>query len=353
MLYPHEYTALRNELNAIWGLQQITDLVPAQAEVLLNKAAASVRTAADIAASSELPQPHLPTPGPVPRPVLQPSGQEASTSNPAGDSRQQSVQDMPGDLYASSERGMVRTAGQARINSRQQKALQSGLLRLSSPQRLGKQGNAMALLDRPDTVQSTSSAPALPDSLLQRSSQDASSRSASTPPSIRESTLASKQLVSDRKDGPASAKSASISSLRRSSKTLPRLSSRQRTAEPGSESASSSSSGDTAAQAAAEGRARTDATAGKGVQRVIRGRAPRQALAAAKGERQMAGSNAGPSGRSTPDYSFLSSDQQRVSQLVLLSTHVCFLSVTDKHTNMQNCFSTKAYMPINPNSTLA
>jgi len=59
--------------------------------------------------------------------------------------------------------------------------------------------------------------------------------------------------------------------------------------------------------------------------RVIRGRAPRQALAAKKAnaERQKSGSKAGPSGRVTADYSFLSADQQQVRCAShLASSHV-------------------------------
>ncbi len=143
VLHPHEYTALRNELDSIWGLQQVTDLVPVQAETLLSQAMAGIKTAAEIAAATpDAPQPRLPHPSPVPRPMLSTSSQERSqqadsaataSATSVQSEQQQSVQSVAGDLYAHSERGMVRAAAQARINPRQQKALQSGLLRLSPP----------------------------------------------------------------------------------------------------------------------------------------------------------------------------------------------------------------------------
>ncbi|KAL0045856.1 hypothetical protein WJX82_006850 [Trebouxia sp. C0006] len=82
VLHPHEYTALRNELDSIWGLQQVTDLVPVQAETLLSQAVAGIKTAAEIAAATpDVPQPRLPHPSPVPRPMLSTSSQERAAGD--------------------------------------------------------------------------------------------------------------------------------------------------------------------------------------------------------------------------------------------------------------------------------
>ena len=308
VLHPYEYKALRNELNAMWGLQQMTDLVPAQAETLLNQAAASVRTAADIAASSDIPRPRLPTASPVPRPnLLRPSDQQASPQDTGSshDSRQQSMQNVqktPGDLYASSERGMVRTAGRPRINSRQQKALRSGLLRLSSPIRQAHYGGAAAVLEPPRTLPSSSSPPVHSAALAQSIPGDNKPQSAQ---SANSSLSSSEQQSHDHAAlsnlGPDVDSSAANRHLDTSLEASPSQS-RATSDSPDSESTSSQAGSHRAVD--------------QGFQRVIRGRTPRRALAAemaAKAERQNSGAKAGPSGRVTPDFSFLSLDQQRVS----------------------------------------
>ena len=331
VLHPYEYTALRNELNAMWGLQQITDLVPAQAETLLSQAAARVKTAAEIAASSELPQPRLPASSPVPRPSLLKSSEEPTSqgSGSADDSRQQSAQSMhsvqqtAGDLYASSERGMVRTAGRARINSRQQKALQSGLLRLTSPARHKRGNSALAVLD-PETLPASSPASSRPASSAQSNSTDNNAQPAASASALASASTSASAFRSRQRSNNQAAPSGSDSSqppVGSNFSTLPQPSS------PTSRAASHSSSPDS--HRTEETTDRPDA-AGNRPQRVIRGRAPRRALAAemaAKAERQSSGSKAGPSSRLGPDYSFLSSDQQRVSHLLL-----------DNKFNCQFCF---------------
>ena len=321
VLHPNEYTALRNELNAMWGLQQITDLVPAQAETLLSQAAASARTAADVAASSQIPQPRLPTPGPVPRPnILKTSEQQASSQGTGSshDSRQlsmQGVQSTAGDLYASSERGMVRTAGHARINRRQQKALQSGLLRLSPPERQTQYGSAAAVLEPPNTDPSSYS-PALSASSTQSSPCDSKSQS-TQPPHPQVPT--SGQQSSDAHGAPSHPNAAADSSSASGQQTASSHTSPSQAGDtphsPDSEEVTVSRVPDAHSRKdrAESGRFGTPE---RGTQRVIRGRTPRRALAAeiaAKAERQKSGVEAGPSGRVTPDFSSLSSEQQRVS----------------------------------------
>lgn len=306
----------------MWGLQQITDLIPAQAETLLSQAAASVKTAADIAASSEVPQPRLPAPSPVPRPNLLKSNEEATSqgSASADDSGQQSAQSMQsvhqtaGDLYASSERGMVRTAGRARINSRQQKALQSGLLRLTSPTRQ-KRGNA-AVLEPPETLPTRSSAPSLSASSTDNNAQSSASASASA----SASDFRSRQKPDDQAASSASESGSNQSPASVNLNNLPQPPSLS------SKAASHSSSAGIERAGVAEETTGKLGTAGKGPQRVIRGRAPRRALAAemaAKAERQSSGGKAGPSTRLCPDYSFLSSDQQRVSRFLVIDAFSC------------------------------
>ena len=304
----------------MWGLQQITDLVPAQAETLLSQAAASARSAADAAASSQFPQPRLPTPSPMPRPnVLRPTEQRRGPQgvDSSHDSRQQSmqsVQNTAGDLYASSERGMVRTAGHARINRRQQTALRSGLLRLSPPVRQTQYGSAAAVLEPPKTDPSSSSSPPYPSaSSAQSSPRDHQAESPPQPATSQVST--SRQQLSHASLAHTDTDSESISSSR------PQTSSSQGGAashRPHSQDPGSGATGPHGSQGRAVGSAE-GADAGRpndpdqGRQGVIRGRAPRRALAAAKAERQNSGGKAGPSGRVTPDLSSLSSDQQRVS----------------------------------------
>lgn len=318
VLHPHEYTALRNELDSIWGLQQVTDLVPVQAEALLSQAMAGIKTAAEIAAATpDVPPPRLPPPSPVPRPMLSTSSEERS-QQAAPDSiatapttsvqseQQQSVQSVAGDLYAHSERGMVRAAAQARINARQQKALQSGLLRLSpSVQQRKSNGrrSAAAVLEPPEVATS---------SFGPSQSSRSASPSASVPPSLLKShddtilplsrsSNANSQSLDQSQSSTSSAGPASHAPEADSTESRAR-------AVPGSAERplhcwnASSSPG----------------AASDGPVRVIRGRAPRQALAAKKAnaERQKSGSKAGPSGRVTADYSFLSADQQQVRQLV-------------------------------------
>ncbi|DBA73503.1 TPA: hypothetical protein ACH3X1_011529 [Trebouxia sp. C0004] len=311
VLHPHEYTALRNELDSIWGLQQVTDLVPVQAETLLSQAMAGIKTAAEIAAATpDAPQPRLPPPSPVPRPALSPPFEERSqqaaldsaATAPATsvqDEQQQSVQSVAGDLYAHSERGMVRAAAQARINPRQQKALQSGLLRLSpSVQRKSSARRSTAAVLEPPEVATSSFGP--------------SQSSASAPPSasVPPSRLKSHDDI--------------ITPLSRSSdansQSLDQSQSSTSSAGPASHSpkADSTQSSARAIPGTAEPALGSSSAASDGPVRVIRGRAPRQALAAKKAnaERQKSGSKAGPSGRVTADYSFLSADQQQVRQLV-------------------------------------
>lgn len=306
VLHPHEYTVLRNELNAMWGLQHVTDLIPAQAETLLSQAAASVRTAADIAASSDLPHPQLPTPGPVPRPNLLGSpDQEANSQGPSRDSMQQSMQSVQttaGDLYASVERGMVRTPGHARISSRHQKALRSGLLRLSPRVRQTPYGSAAAVLEPPRTLPPppappTSSATSLRSRTPDNRSQAAQSATAQIPKSDDLSL----------EDSNSAKARPSASALRGAALHSPE------SASVDSQAGGNSPADAAAARGAGWGKPEPPA---QGFQKVIRGRLPRRALAAemaAKAERQGSGVKAGPSGRVTPDFSSLSSDQQRVS----------------------------------------
>ena len=313
----------------MWGLQQITDLVPAQAEALLSQAAASARTAAGIAASSQIPQPRLPAPGPVPRPnVVRASEQQASSqgTESSHDNRQhsmQSVQNTAGDLYASSERGMVRTAGHARINRRQQKALQSGLLQLSPLERQTQYGSAAAVLEPHSTLPSSSEAPALSGSSTQSSPCD--SRSQSTQPPNPQAPTSGQQPPDAHAAVPYS--NGDVHSTRASGQQTPssQTSSSQAGAAPNSPDVKEvivsgvpdSRSGKDKAAASARGEESGRlGTPDQGRQRVIRGRTPRRALAAemaAKAERQNSGVQAGSSGRVTPDFSSLSSEQQRVS----------------------------------------
>ena len=318
----------------MWGLQQITDLVPAQAETLLSQAAASARTAAGIAASSQIPQPRLPTPSPVPRPsILNASGQQVGSqgTEPSPDSRQQSmqsVQNTVGDLYASSERGMVRTAGHARINRRQQKALRSGLLRLSPPEGQRQHGSATAVLEPPNTVPTSPSSPALSASSTQSQSHDSKSQSTRT---LDTQVPASPQQLSD---AHASLSESFANADSRSASRKPRGSSHTSSSQTGAAPNSPDledvtrsgvldphSGKDSAVAAARRAEPGRLGTLDQCTQRIIRGRTPRRALAAemaAKAERQKSGIEAGPSGRVTPDFSFLSSDQQRVSH-----SHFC------------------------------
>ena len=315
VLHPQEYTALRSELDSIWGLQQVTDLVPFQADTLMSQAMASIKTATDIAtASSAAPEPHLPAPGPVPRPTLSPPSDQQShdtkgvssvhtTSNQT--EAQQSVQSVAGDLYAHSEHGMVRAAAQARINSRQQKALQSGLLRLSAPAQQKKsegQRSAAAVLDPPKT--------AAPPSASATDYPSASSQSRSPVSSTQPQPMLRSQ------DDHIGATSANCSSTTSSSLDNPDEGGPQLSrAVTGSPRAVSSSAQGNTGNAGAD--VHSPGPAANGLARVIRGRAPRQALAAqqaAKSERQKSGSTAGPSGRTAPDYSFLTPDQQKVPQ---------------------------------------
>ncbi len=307
VLHPHEYTALRNELDSIWGLQQVTDLVPVQAEAQLSQAMAGIKTAAEIAAATpDTPQPRLPSPSPVPRPMLSNSSQERSqqadsaATAPATSvqsEQQQSVQSVAGDLYAHSERGMVRAAAQARINPRQQKALQSGLLRLSPSvqQRKSNGRRSTAAVLEPPEVASSSFGP----SQSAPSASPSASSSASVPPSLLRSHDDSILPLSKSSDANSHQSESSTSSPRPASHS-PKADSTQSSARaiPGNAQPASSS----------------PRAAGDGPVRVIRGRAPRQALAAKKAnaERQKSGSKAGPSGRATADYSFLSADQQQV-----------------------------------------
>lgn len=327
VLHPHEYTALRNELNAMWGLHQITDLVPAQAEALLSQAAASASTAAGITASSQIPQPRLPTPSPVPRPHIHKSSEQQPGSQGMGSSHSkqqsmQSVQKTAGDLYASSERGMVRTAGHARINRRQQTALRSGLLRLSPPEGQTQHSSAAAVLEPPNTDPSSSS-PAVSTSLNHRSLCNSERQSTQLPNSqVPTSTQQSSDAHAALLDSDANVDSSSASRQQRASL---HTSSSQAGAAPNSldlnevtlsgdvEAHSSKDRAVAAASGADSGRLRTP---DQRPPRVIRGRTPRRALAAelaAKAERQDSGVEAGPSGRVMPDFFALSSDQQRVS----------------------------------------
>ena len=308
VLHPHEYTALRNELDSIWGLQQVTDLVPVQAETLLSQAMAGIKTAAEIAAATpDAPQPRLPPPSPVPRPVLSTSSEERS-QQAAPDSaatapatsvqseQQQSMQSVAGDLYAHSARGMVRAAAQARINPRQQKALQSGLLRLSPSvqQRKSSGRRSAAAVLEPLEVATSSFGPS--------QASASASPSASVPPSLLKShddiilplsrsSDANSQSLDQSQSSTSSAGPASLSPEADSTQSSARAV--RGNAEPASSSPSAASDRPV---------------------RVIRGRAPRQALAAKKAnaERQKSGNKAGPSGRVTADYSFLSADQQQV-----------------------------------------
>ncbi len=306
VLHPHEYTALRNELDSIWGLQQVTDLVPVQAETLLSQAMAGIKNAAEVAAATpDAPQPRLPPPSPVPRPVLStPSKERSQQADSAATApatlvqsdQQQNVQSVAGDLYAHSERGMVRAAAQARINPRQQKALQSGLLRLSpsTQQRKSSGWRSTAAVLEPPEVASPSSGPS--------QFSPSASPSASGPPSllkshddiilpVSRSSNANNQSLYQSQSSTSSARPASLS--------------------PEADSTQSSAR---AVLGNAEPASGSPRAAGDGPVRVIRGRAPRQALAAKKAnaERQKSGSKAGPSGRATADYSFLSADQQQV-----------------------------------------
>lgn len=305
----------------MWGLQQITDLVPAQAETLLSHAAASARSAADVAASSQFPQPRLPTPSPVPRPnVLRPSEQQHGSqgTDSSLDSRQhsmQSVQNTAGDLYASSERGMVRTAGHARINRRQQTALRSGLLRLSPPVQQTQYGSAAAVLEPPKTDPSSSSPPSPSASSAQSSPHDHQPESAPQPATSQVSSSRQQSSEAHASLVHTDTGSDSISASR------PQTSASHGGAASNRPQAQVTGSGATV-PGSSKGRALGDAEGAEsgspkdpdqGRQGVIRGRAPRRALAAAKAEKQNSGAKAGPSGRVTPDLSSLSSDQQRVS----------------------------------------
>jgi len=331
VLHPHEYTALRNELDSIWGLKQVTDLVPVQAETLLSQAMAGIKTAAEIAAATpDAPQPCLSPPSPVPRPALStPSeerSQQAAPDSPATapatsvqSEQQQSVQSVAGDLYAHSERGMVRAAAQARINPRQQKALQSGLLRLSPPvqQRKSSGRRSTAAVLEPPEVATSSFGPS--------QSSASASPSASVPPALLKShdditlpLLRSNDANSQNLDHSQSSSSSAGPAFH-------------------SPEADSTQSSARAIASNAETASGSPSAASDGPVRVIRGRAPRQAVAAKKAnaERQKSGSKAGPSGRVTADYSFLSADQQQVrcaSDLVacLLRCSHCLLIVAHR-----------------------
>lgn len=338
MLHPYEYTALRNELDSIWGLQQVTDLVPLQAETLLGQARAGIKTAADIAASSaEAPQLHLPTPGPVPRPTLSTSphqqpqkpdmeGVLAAPAVPVD--TQQSV---VGDLYAHSEHGMVRTARQARINSRQQRALQSGLLQLSAP----RHRSTAAVLEPPETA-----APPSSSSVTHRSSSSAQTAASEGPSHVSASRSDSQSQSLLRPHGDHATLPDSDSSLvshHRLDQTAQTSSSSSGSAHhnPGADPTPSST------KAISEAASTSPADASNIPGRVIRGRAPRQALAAQKAadaERQKSGSKAGPSGRATADYSFLSADQQRVRPTIwTMHTWTCTCSMNIVHTSRWTC----------------
>ena len=309
VLHPHEYTALRNELDSIWGLQQVTDLVPVQAETLLSQAMAGIKTAAEIAAATpDAPQPRLPPPSPVPRSVLSTSSEElsqqaapdsaaAAPATSVQSEQQQSVQSVAGDLYAHSERGMVRAAAQARINPRQQKALQSGLLRLSPSvqQRKSSGRRSTAAVLEPPEVATSSFGP----SQSSPSASASASPSASVPPSVLKSHDGIVLLLSRSSDANSHQSQSSTSSARPAPQS-PEADSTQSSARAVPDNADPASSGPRAAS--------------DGPVRVIRGRAPRQALAAKKAnaERQKSGSKAGSSGRANADYSFLSADQQQV-----------------------------------------
>ncbi|KAL3147107.1 hypothetical protein ABBQ38_015063 [Trebouxia sp. C0009 RCD-2024] len=316
VLHPHEYSALRNELNAMWGLQLVTDLIPSQAETLLSQAAASVKTAADIAASSDFPHPQLPTPGPVPRPSLLDSPDQQVDSTGTGSSRDyvqqsvQSVQITAGDLYASPERGMVRTAGHASISRRQQKALQSGLLRLSPPLRQRRYDSTAAVLEPPKTLPPSPPLPAVSAAPQQSSSPDNTSQSAAAQV-FKPGRQSSDDHAALPNSHAAETSSSNAAPEHQSASSQPGAVSHGPGAEAGRDSSADAAGG--------MGEAGKLHPPDQGFQRVIRGRLPRKALAAelaAKAERQSSGVKAGPSGRPIPDFSSLSSDQQRVRQLV-------------------------------------
>lgn len=296
----------------MWGLQHVTDLIPSQAETLLSQAAASVKTVADIAASSDLPHPQLPTPGPVPRPSLLDSPEQQVDAPCMGSSRDyvqqsmQSVQVTAGDLYASPERGMVRTAGHASISRRQQKALRSGLLRLSPPVRQRRCDAAAAVLEPPTTLPPSPSLPA-PSAPLEQSSSPCNKSQSPAAQVCKSGWKSSDDHAVLPNSHAAGSSSSNAAPGHQSTSSQPGTVSRGPDAEAGSDSPADAAGG--------RGDPGKLHPPDQGFQRVIRGRLPRKALAAelaAKAERQGSGVKAGPSGRPIPDFSSLSSDQQRV-----------------------------------------
>ena len=317
MLHPVEYTALRNEFNAMWGLQQIIELAPTQAETLLNKAAASAKTAADIAAV-DMPEPHLPPSGPVPRPdLLPPVDQEGTSEDPDSDEERnrqyaRSMQFTAGDLYATAERGMVRTPGKSRLSSRQKIFLQTGMMRFQAPPRQNEVANVVSdaseyrfstryptrvrsvVPKRPKPADTSPQQPASPE--LSPSAQQASDSRAEA---ASKDSLAS--LQPSNSDAPSQA-SASAQQTRAVSDS------------PGSETTGASQSSGLEADES-EAAPKKKKMQGRPSRKVYRAMKAAQAEAEAKAEeaavaeRQKSGSLASASGRLD---NILSPDQQRV-----------------------------------------
>ena len=187
VLQPTEYTLLRNELNSIWGLQQVIDLIPTQADSLFRQAQASIKLASQTADLSTSSVPHLPPAGTVPRPDVIPKpadadplqksvsgaadrGQNLNTGSQEG---RQSMRSVAGDLYAHPKHGVTRSPSHMTLNIRQQKALESGLLKLTEAEQKGS--SPTAVLNKPAGLPVGSAAP----SSRKRKSHDSSPSSES------------------------------------------------------------------------------------------------------------------------------------------------------------------------------
>lgn len=330
VLQPTEYTLLRNELDSIWGLQQVTDLVPSQADSLFRQAQANIKLAtasADLSSfAPSLPQPaHVPRPYPTPAsdtPTPQQSASNAAQQRASLPSDKQSVGSMAGDLYAHAEHGVTRSPRQAILNVRQQKALESGLLKLSSS--ASRSSSSAAVLDRPPDTARQVSTPDVKSGTpnVQSAAPDIQSAAADT--DIHKSVAQGGTAASVQPDkaAPADADQGTAIQERINSNSQASSSSSQPPPKSASEADATpvppprgvwfalGPKADIAEQASPMQEVKTN-----GPKRVIRGRSARQALAAEAKARLASGNKASTSGRA-PDYSFLSSEQQQVRKLV-------------------------------------
>ena len=326
---------LRNELDTIWGLQGMTDLVPSQADSLFRQAQSNIKLATETADLGSYPTPYLPPAAPIPRPALT-SPTDAATADVSGQAQgiqsahaeasqqclqgQQNVQSGGGDLYAHAEHGVTRSPGRAQLNVRQQQALESGLLRLSQPRSNSRDSNTATAVAEPasEPVQTSLITP----SVLSKSSSQSSSSSPAAAPSPPLAPPAPSASPVPQPDQLLLERMSSNSEASSSSSALP-APPQSRQSDSGSSAADSSPSGtaprsprgtwfrsETVIQSCNQ---QPDSRA-QGPKRVVRGRSARKALAAqAAADARAKSSNKGRS----RFLDFLTPEQQQVSAVWL------------------------------------